>query len=266
MSKVILVLIDGLGHDVAVEEMGHLEGLVQAGRASRRRLSAVLPSVSRPAYESLHTGLAPVHHGITSNLIMRPSTQPNVFALARAGGLSTAAAAYSWFSDLYNGGPYDPVRDREIDDGPGAIQHGRFYYVNDYPDAEVLWQGDRLARTAHPDYLLIHPMGCDHVGHLHGGGSPQQRRVAAGIDDLVAQLLPGWQDLGYRVFVTSDHGMSSHGSHGGTTDDVRHVAFYDLGCERGGIGESGDQLSVAPTILHHLGLERPPTMQAPLLL
>ncbi|MGB1027911.1 MAG: alkaline phosphatase family protein, partial [Rhodospirillaceae bacterium] len=237
------------------------------------RMQSVLPSLSRPAYESLHTGVAPVVHGVTSNEVVRMTTHPNVFSAVRQAGGHTAAAAYSWFAELYNGCPYDPVMDMEVNGGEGAIEHGRFYLVDPTPDSEVLRAGDRLIRTTSPDYMLIHPMGCDHMGHTHGGGSVQQRRAAAGIDDLLSRMLPDWRAMGYHVFVTSDHGMSVDGNHGGTMPIVREVAFYEIPPEGEALGrpagadygDCADQLSVAPTILDRMGVPLTDSMTGPVL-
>ena len=264
MSKVIMVVIDGLGFETAVRELGFLEGLVEAGQARRWAMRSVLPSLSLPIYETLHTGVAPAEHGITSNDTRRASAFESVFSVARAHGKTTAAAAYSWYSELYNGVPFDPVMDREQDDAPGAIRHGRYYIRDDFPDAELYWNAAALVRRHAPDYLLVHPMGCDHLGHLHGGESIEYRRAAAGSDDLLAQYLPEWRAAGYRVIVTADHGMCPDGHHGGTIDAVRRVPFYLVGgADKGGVeAEVVDQLRVAPTVLSLMELPRPATMTA----
>jgi hypothetical protein len=77
-------------------------------------------------YEIVHTGLPVMEHGVVSNLVVHRSTQPNVFQSAVEAAKTTAAAAYYWFSELYNRAPYNPIDDREIDDPALLIQHGRF--------------------------------------------------------------------------------------------------------------------------------------------
>jgi predicted AlkP superfamily pyrophosphatase or phosphodiesterase len=265
---VILVLIDGLGLETAVREMGFLEGLVAAGAARRRAMRAVLPSLSRPAYESVITGLAPAEHGITSNGISRPSRCASIFSVGRAAGRVTAAAAYAWFAELANGTvPFDPVVHRELDDGPGPIRHGRFYVMDPYPDQELYWQADLLVRRHAPDLLLVHPMGCDVAGHAFGGTSVEYRRAAAGSDDCLSRLVPEWRAAGYTVIVTADHGMCPDGHHGGTADVVRDVPFYlidpppDLDWPAD--APPADQRSVAPTVLRLMGLDPAPSMTAP---
>ena len=92
--KVILVVLDGLNHDVARHAMGHLQAYVSAGRATLYKLTCELPALSRPLYECILTGVPPIESGIVHNNVSRLSHQRSVFHYAREAGLSTAAAAY----------------------------------------------------------------------------------------------------------------------------------------------------------------------------
>ena len=56
MSKVILVLSDALRFDVAKDNMGFLGHLVESKLASLYKVTGELPSMSRPMYETVHTG------------------------------------------------------------------------------------------------------------------------------------------------------------------------------------------------------------------
>ena len=92
MGKVILVLSDGLRYDAAVAGMGFLGHLVETRQASLYQVQGELPSMSRPMYETIHTGLVASEHGIVSNSITRRSNKPNIFELASKAGRITAAA------------------------------------------------------------------------------------------------------------------------------------------------------------------------------
>jgi len=178
LSKVILVLSDGLRYDTAVAGMGYLGHLVEVKLASLYKVTGELPCISRPIYETVHTGLPVSVHGIVSNLVVRPSTQPNIFRLALEAGKTTAAAAYYWFSELYNHAPYDRIEDREVDDESLPIQHGRFYTQDDYPDIELFAMAGMLVRRFSSDYLLVHPMGMDNTGEAYGANSAEYRNHA----------------------------------------------------------------------------------------
>ncbi len=217
-------------------------------------------------YETLHTGVPVSRHGVTGNAVVRVSTMPNVFALATAHGLTTAAAAYYWFSELYNRAPFEPVDDRQVDDAALPIQHGRFYTEDGFPDREVIPIAAGLLRRYRPDYLLVHPMGMDYVGENHGSDSSQYRTQATVQDSLLGVMVPEWLGAGYTVLVTGDHGVNSDGSHGGTTPDVRLVPLYLIPPEGRGRGDTRvtvSQLQLAPTVCRLLGLPIPETMTHP---
>lgn len=264
--KVILVLSDALRYDTAVDGMGFLGHLVEVKLASLYKVIGELPTMSRPMYETIHTGLPVSEHGVVSNYIVRRSTKPNVFQAAVEAGKTTAAAALYWFSELYNRVPYDHLDDREVDDRSLLIQHGRFYTRDDYPDVELFATAGMLARKFNPDYLLVHPMGMDYAGETYGADSSEYRNHAIRQDVLLANLIPEWLERGFNVLVTGDHGMNADKLHGGTTPDLREVPLYLI---RPGVSGEGNtegtisMLQIAPTLCKLLGLPIPQTMKQP---
>jgi hypothetical protein len=171
--------------------------------------------------------MKPFIHGIVSNLISQGSTKPNVFQLAIGANRTTAAAAFYWFSELYNHCPYDKIDDREVDNNALPIQHGRFYTQDEYPDIDLFATAGMLVRRFSPDYLLVHPMGMDNTG--------------------------------------GDHGMNADGQHGGTTPDVREVPLYFIRPGQAGLGDTRttvSQLQIAPTLCKLLEIDIPSSMKA----
>ena len=268
MSKVVLVICDGLGYRQARDWLGYLEGLVEAGSASVWKARTQLPSNSRPNYEALHTGLAPADHGIVANEMHGiGSASPHVFGIVSGAGLTTGAVAYHWFSELYNTGrTFDPMIDVECDDPGLPIQHGRFYFTDDHPDEHVFATAMRLTAVHQPDYLLVHPMGVDAVGHALGRPDPAYRLQVKKQDVLLSLAIPIWRAGGYSVIVTADHGHDHLQQHGGTTADERDVPIYLVDGSPGRQhSEEVSTLSVAPTVLTLLGLDVPESMTAPVL-
>lgn len=266
MPKVILILSDALRFDVAMTHMGFLGHLVENKKASLYKVIGELPSLSRPMYETVHTGLPVSEHGIYTNQVVRRSEKPNVFQIAAQAGKVTAAAAYSWFSELYNHAPYDRVNDREVDDPSLLIQHGRFYSEDDFPDIELFATGAMLARRFFPDYLLIHPMGLDYNGEKFGSDSRQYRAQARFQDLILANLIPEALEAGYTILVTGDHGIDADGIHGGTTPEMREVPLFLIRPGLPGEGYTGQalsQLQIAPTICALLDLPIPESMRHP---
>lgn len=266
MNKVILILSDALRYDAAVVGMGYLGHLVETKQASLYKIVGELPSMSRPMYETIHTGLPSSVHGIVANSVVRLSTQPNLFRLIRGAGRVTAAAAYYWFSELYNRAPYDRINDREVDDDSLSIQHGRFYTEDEYPDVELFAAAAMLVRRFTPDYLLLHPMGMDYKGETYGSDSPQYRNQAVRQDMWLAPLIVEWLGLGYTLLVTGDHGINKDGAHGGPALEQREVPLFLIQPDRGGQGDTKQiisHLQIAPTILSLLEIPIPETMKHP---
>lgn len=220
---VILVLLDGLNHSVARDCMGHLQALCGAGRGQSYRLECELPSLSRPLYECILTGVPPIDSGILHNDVVRLSQEQSLFHYARAAGLSTAAAAYHWVSELYNRAPFDPARDRHTDDSALPIQRGHFYWSDHYPDSHLFADAESLRRRHAPNFMLVHSMNIDDAGHRHGLASPAYRNAARRADALLSEYLHQWLAAGYQVAITADHGMNEDRSHGGILEEEREV-------------------------------------------
>jgi len=260
-EKLIVVVLDGLRYDSARKYLGYVEHLVEQGLVHCYKVNSQLPSLSRPLYEVLLTGTPAARNGITANHIVRLSYEQSVFHLATQAGLRTAAAAYHWVSELYNSAPFNPLTDRHQHDESKPIQHGVFYSEDHYPDSHLFMDAEYLRTAFDPNFLYIHSMNIDDAGHKYGGESKQYEGSVRMADGILATLVPLWLSQGYRIIVTSDHGMSATGQHGGTEPEERQVPLYiwgeplDFPTE-----ETLSQLILAPLMCHYLNLERSEAM------
>lgn len=264
MNKVILIMSDALRYDVATTHMGFLGHLVESKQATLYKIIGELPSMSRPMYETIHTGLPTSAHGIVANTVNRRSVMPNIFQCAVEAGKVTAAVAYYWISELYNHAPFDWIEDKEVDDEKLWVQHGRFHRTDDYPDEESFASAALLVRKFSPDYLLLHPVMMDYTGETYGSDSSQYRRQAIKQDVLLGPLLMEWKERGYTVLVTGDHGINSDGHHGGVALEQREVPLFVITPDRQGEGNTNEivsHLQIAPTVLKRLEVPIPETMK-----
>src|ERR1044071_9177033 len=264
MSRVILIMSDALRYDVATRNMGFLGHLVETSQATLYKIIGELPSMSRPMYETIHTGVVSSEHGIVANSVLRRSKMPNIFEVVVSSGKTTAAASYYWFSELYNRAPFDWIEDKEVDDEKSLIQHGRFYKLDEYPDAELLTTAAMLVRKFSPDYFLIHPSGMDYNGETYGSDSSEYRNQAIRQDSLLAPLLVEWKELGYTILITGDHGINNDGAHGGTTPEQREVPLFIIPPDAHGRGQTNETVShlqIAPTVLRVLDIPIPDSMK-----
>lgn len=264
MTKTIFVLLDGCGYEAAVRNLGFLEHLTEDGLGARFCVRGELPSLSRPMYETLLTGL-PVHrHGIVNNLTVRRSNCENVFSFCRKNSLSTAAAAYYWVSELYCRAPFSPAADRIQLGTEADIQNGIYYFEDCYPDSHVFADAEFLRSRFDPDFLMIHSMNVDDAGHRFTSASREYESAVAKLNEILPACLPFWLEGGCRVLITADHGMNRFGLHGGNTEEERLAPLYLFG--PGIVPQVRESpvsaLFIAPLLCRMLGLEPGPEMES----
>jgi len=270
-NSVCLIIIDGLRADTARDECGYLMAAVEAGQARYWDMQSCLPTISAPLYETIHTGLAPVDHGILSNEAIRPSSKPNVFSALKSAGKTAGAVAHSYYHTLYGGSAFDPFDHTEIDDPAAPVPFARYYSMEGYSrvnpalpsETDLCAQTWQLARKYKPDYLLLHSSSCDSLGHYYTSNSAEYRHQAWRVDNALSRLIPRLQNTGYDVLVTADHGMNADGHHAGDQACLRSVPFFVFS-ERFSADAAAvlDQKAIAPTILSLLDVAVPETMTA----
>lgn len=258
MSKTIFVLLDACGYEAATEYLGYLEHMVECKLAAKYKVRGELPSMSRPMYETVLTGVPSHVHGITCNEVIRLSNQKSVFSICKDAGLSTGAAAYSWISELYNRAPFNKYEDRiQLTPGKGFIDYGVFYWDDDYVDSHLFMDGEFIRKTYQPDFMMYHPMSIDVSGHAFGSDSREYAGNVASMGYLIADLVPGWLEDGYQIVISADHGMDNKGLHCGITDSQRNVPLYIFSSlvETGHFEETSvSQLNMAPLLCRLLGI------------
>lgn len=255
MKKVILVIIDGLGYETGKTRMGYLQHLVEHNQASFHKVIGELPTISRPMYETILTGLPAYKHGIISNGTVRLSKERNIFKIVRENGLKTAAAAYHWMSELYVKAPFDAMNDRFLNNPEADIQNGVFYWADDYPDSHLYYDAEYLRKTNNPDFMLVHPMNVDNMGHRCSGNSSEYRNSVLSTDQSLVHLIPKWIEAGYEILVTADHGINDDHGHGGTLPCEREVPLWIIGDRDIEVKEEISQLDILSLVCKIMGIK-----------
>lgn len=257
MDKTIFVILDACQYEAGTRNLGYLEHMIDYCQGAKYKVQGELPSLSRPMYATLLTGLPTYQHGITLNELVQTLSCEHIFSLCQASGGVTAAAAYHWMSELYNHSPFAMPADRIQIKSGGTIDYGIYYWEDPYPDTHVFADGEYLRNTYDPDFLMIHTMAVDHMGHVHGAGSAQYETAIAMAGHALALALPLWLAQGYNVVVTADHGMNELGIHGGTDSAQRDTPLY-IFSDKVKKGRFDDhyisQLNVAPLLCRLLGI------------
>lgn len=264
MTKLIVLLLDGCGYDLATRTMGYLEHLVESGLAAKYKILGELPSSSRPMYETILTGLPAHQHGVVNNSVVRKSEKHSVFDLCSENGLVTAASAYYWISELYVNAPFDFNKDRIQLRSTSSIHHGIYYYEDHYPDSHVLSDGEFLRDQYAPDFLFLHTMNIDDAGHKKKKQPANYEKAALRVNELLSDYIPIWLSNKYQILITADHGMGEEGYHGGNSEIQRMVPLY-LVTPHAKAGyhteEPFSQLYIAPLICNLLRIKKTPEMK-----
>lgn len=232
----VLVVLDGLGHEAA-RTMGAIAHLRERGQC--RRTDVGVPSMSRPVYATISTGLEQDRTGARGNDDPAPLAAQSVWQLAHAAGLSVAAVSeLTWWEELF----------------PGAFTS----YAVHGPEV------DYFAAAPAADLLLVHPLYIDEAGHEHGAASAEYAEAVARADrELTAFLrtLDLSQDL---VIVTADHGHSARGGHGGSQEAIANVMTCHAGFGVRHLEERDHWriTAVGPSLALLLGLPFPAHMRA----
>lgn len=202
----LVVLLDGVGADLLTEHRA-LTPTLRRLEGSVERIRTVTPSTTASAMVSLHTGLAPLEHGVLGYHGFDPVGRRAVNQLTGAPGLDP----HAWMPLTT---PVEAGTRRAVQVAPA--KHARSHLSGvAYRGWEFLAQGrgDRVeaVRTAlhrgGPDALVhLHVDDVDHAGHVHGIDSEPWRTALAEVDALIGTLLRR-VPRGTRVHLTADHGM-----------------------------------------------------------
>lgn len=273
MTKVLLIILDGVPLRNWTRLFGNLEGWVARGDARRWNMRSVLPSTSACCYASIHTGVAPQEHGVTGNGNVFRVEYPDIFSQARRAGLVTGAVTHSFWSEFFNRAPFDLARDIEYDEPEStSINHGRFHTMTGYNQVNQMTPSDldlfatltMLCQRFSLDYGILHTCTLDSMGHRYFHDCQEMDHACYVMDEMLAPWIPRWQQMGYEVMITADHGQDARGHHGGCHPLQQDFAFYYFGKAAfcGPTDAPLDQLQLAPTVLSLLNAPIPKTMQA----
>jgi len=247
---VVVFLVDGLRLDVS-RGLPFLNELRRRGADLQCRVGS--PSFSLPARGVLWTGAWAEVHGQLLNFRPRPVRVEHLFESARRRGLRTALAASPDVQSLFP----SHIDRRVVYAGEKTVSRSSAEaYTGDLlslaADARVLLDGDVA------DLTVIEIPTTDGAGHSAGGASPVYRAVAEGAD-LVLRGLASGLDLERAVLVvTSDHGHTDAGGHGGDEPEVMEVPLVLAGRGiRPGTTGRAQQIDIAPTLAVILGVPIP---------
>lgn len=225
--RLVLVVLDGLGERV-FDEVARDVDLGPVGL--RATVDVGTPSLSRPVYHELLTGLPQGVSGIRNNAHSGRARADDLTARVRQSGGSVgwALETVPWFHDLF-GRPEDTLV--RLGEEP------RWNAVTDRFDGPPRPDGERVEAMARvlrgaPALAVLHFTGIDHAGHHRGAESPEYRAAAESAFRSVKALRETrWGDVVSAEavwMIGSDHGHLARGGHGGPEPEVRRTRWIGL--------------------------------------
>jgi 2,3-bisphosphoglycerate-independent phosphoglycerate mutase len=256
--RVVLIVIDGLGADEA--HLPYLDELRARGVAATARVP--YPTISRPNYVTILTGVPPRDSGVRANRVDTPVAVDTIMDRVQAAGLRVATA-----SDFGNLMSLFARHSDTLD--VRWIEHGTHLS----PPPPVTWPADEVVRV--PTLAALGPaiaelaagdaafvpvlvLDVDRAGHASGIG-PEYRAAAQGVDAMLRVAFAGLDLARDTVIITADHGHVAPGGHGGDEREVSNVPLVlaGAGIVPGSVARDARLIDVAPTVAALLGLPAP---------
>ncbi|MFK0014547.1 alkaline phosphatase family protein [Streptomyces sp. NPDC091027] len=266
-DKVLVIGIDGAVLDrVKAANAPHLQGLMAQGLTARSSLYAgpMAATSSGPGWSTIATGVWPDKHGVKDNSFIGKNYAAYPDFLTRIENakpsLNTYAAA-DWepiTSTDQNGPIFSAKVDKRL-----SLKGDRDGYRSE--DPKVAAAAATELRTQDPDAAFVYLGEIDAAGHSHGAASQQYLDAVARVDALVGQLLtavqnrPTYGQEDWRILVTTDHGHTPAGGHGGSTPAERgtFVIAKGAGIPAGSVRDDVKLADVTATALAHVGVTAP---------
>ena len=238
----LLVVIDGLG--ARESQLPFLDDLRARGASTTARTS--YPSISRPNYVTILTGVPPRDSGVRTNSVHEPPGVDTIMDRAHAAGLRAVTASdYGSLASLFRrpgeGSDNSAFDDVERDDSLDELR----------ATTARLTRGDAAL-------VAILALDVDRAGHASGVGD-DYRAAAVAVDRMLRAVVSNLDLSRDAVVVTADHGHVAPGGHGGLEAEVMNVPLVlaGAGVVPGAVARDARLVDVSPTIAALLGIAAP---------
>ncbi|MFI1949854.1 alkaline phosphatase family protein [Streptomyces virginiae] len=263
-DKVLVIGIDGAVLDrVKVAAAPNLNGLMAQGLTARSTLYAgpMAATSSGPGWSTIATGVWPDKHGVKDNSFIGKNYAAHPDFLTRIENAKPALNTYAaadWepiTSTDQNGPIFSSKVDKRL-----SLKGDRDGYRTE--DPKVAAAAAAELRDQNPDAAFVYLGEIDAAGHSYGAASQQYLDTIARVDTLVGQLLtavknrPTYAHENWKILVSTDHGHTDSGGHGGSTIQERgtFVIAKGPGIPAGSVRSDVRLVDVAATALAQVGV------------
>nr|XP_034180311.1 GPI ethanolamine phosphate transferase 2 [Osmia lignaria] len=229
VKRLIIMVIDALRWDFVIGPVGKLampvtSNLIANGSACLLQAKVQPPTVTMPRIKAITTGVVPNFIDVALNFGSKPIASDSMLLQAKRNGHklifygdNTWLTLFPSIFHRYDGTTSFIVTDfTEVDNNVTRHLHKELYNNNDW------------------SIMILHYLGLDHIGHVHGPFSPLIKTKLKEMDDIIANIqsqIQSWnQNNDSSLFIIcGDHGMKDSGGHGGSTISETTVPFIVIG-------------------------------------
>lgn len=250
-SRVLWVVVDGLRYDTALDDqlrwMPELQVLARQGASGEASTTPI--TMTGVGVRAMATGMSPSLADLARNWSLPHVTDDHLFARIKArGGRAVALGNETWFQ------LFPETLAKATTARPGIIKFAQ--PVNGF-DRFLTKRALELARDDSWELAVLHFGGVDNASHMWTPWSEKFRAKITEIDHDLGRIVA---EMGPRttILVTSDHGTSDRGHHGGIDPDERRTPLVLNGPGiRRGVKLDARQVDLPATVAALLGLQVP---------
>ncbi|MFJ4472460.1 alkaline phosphatase family protein [Streptomyces sp. NPDC089424] len=252
--KVLVVGLDGALLDrIKDTDTPHLDALMAAGLTAPSSIYAnpLAPTMSGPGWSTLITGVWPDKHNVKDNAFTGHRFAQYPDFLTRIETAKPALSTYAVCS-------WAPITDTIL----SAKVDTRVSTPSAEYDTGTTARAVARLRDGNPDAVFVHLDNIDHAGHDHGAASQQYLDAIRTADGQVGQIVnavrsrPTYGDEDWLIMITTDHGHTDAGGHGGSSLPERQTFLVATGptLTPGSVRHDVKMPDVAASALAHLGI------------
>ncbi|WP_433324784.1 alkaline phosphatase family protein [Spirillospora sp. CA-294931] len=259
---VVVFGLDGVRWDVLQQvDAPAIKSLIAQGYASQTWLysSPLAQTSSGPGWATGLTGVWPDKHKVKDNSFSGNDLKSHPDFLTR---VEQSSAAFSTYAAL----DWKPIGDRII---TGGIDR-KFVLDGDadgytVDDPKVAADASAHLKNNGPHASFVYFGNPDIAGHDSGGASAAYREAIETADRQIGQVIaaaksrPTYAEEEWAFVVTTDHGHTDGGGHGGSSWQERQsfVVAAGPGIPHSAPAVKARNVDVAATVLDYLGVARP---------
>lgn len=249
-QRVLLIGIDGVRTDIVNRlELPHLDRVRAQGGLREMTIEEEDVSISGPMWSTILTGHNRSTHGVDNNEDLPAIRMPDIFSqLLGQGALTMPVALASWppLTSRAGCGPIINPQNVRCYTEPAVREDITAYQIG---DENVMHAAIRYLGVPEVDAAFVYFGLVDEVGHAYGVGEEYEKAMQQ-VDRQVGEVLAALDKRADRdqwiVMITTDHGQTESGHHGG--DSSAECSVWVISNDKSALSRMHKPSDIAPTI------------------